>query len=397
MPSYKILIVEDQPFQREYLKNLFFDAGQNDIHTAECGQDALNSLRKKTFDLVLCDLLMPGLDGVQLIQKLAELDIRTNLALMSSTSKRVMNGVCLVAKMHGLPVIDQIAKPAMPDSIRRLIAKLENRPPLPVRDQLPVYDFSLEDIQQAMLNDEIQAWFQPKKSLADGSIAAAEALVRWVHPQKGILQPSQFLPALNRWQLGKELLLLMLRHTVEAQAYWEEKGYRVPVSINLPTQLLNDVELPDLLHERVRQLGGVPGNICFELSEGIMTEKLSDFYACACRLRMKGFNLAQDDFGQCYSSFYNLLCTPFTELKLDHALITDSVEDRSMTLALQCMVILGRKLGLNVVAEGVENQEQLALLRKFNCHTAQGFLISQALSPQLFADLLREDNPLPSH
>ncbi|MNM68091.1 Oxygen sensor protein DosP [compost metagenome] len=112
---------------------------------------------------------------------------------------------------------------------------------------------------------------------------------------------------------------------------------------------------------------------------------------------MKGFGLAQDDFSQGYSSFYNLVSTPFTELKIDRALVHGCVEDEGLAAALESIIRLGRHLGLEVVAEGVESPDELAMLRRLGCDRAQGFLISRAVAPQLFAQLLMEERPARTH
>lgn len=124
-----------------------------------------------------------------------------------------------------------------------------------------------------------------------------------------------------------------------------------------------------------------------------MPEDISNFYAGACRLRMKGFGLSQDDFGQGYSSYMNLVSTPFTELKIDRALVHGCSENEELAQALTSIVALGRQLGLTVVAEGVETAQELALLRRINCTQVQGFLISHAVSSSEFQQLLTQDGP----
>ena len=259
-----------------------------------------------------------------------------------------------------------------------------------VRDPLRL---GRETLREAMFNGELQAWFQPKKSLSDGNIVAAEALARWVHPEHGLLMPADFLPSLVKWGLEKELLMLFIKQTITAQAQWSSQGHEIPVSINLPTHLLDDDDLADTLHDYVRAEGGTPAKLGFELMECSTTQDISKYYAGACRLRMKGFGLAQDDFGQGFSSYFNLVSTPFTELKIDRALVHGCVENANLASALASIVTLGRQLGLEVVAEGVESQEELALLRQLNCDRVQGFLISRAVSFGHFGLLLNEDAP----
>ena len=391
--TYSVLIVEDHPFQHEYLLNLFRDQGNIRVEAARDGNEAFEWLQKQVFDLVLTDLLMPGMDGIQLIQRLSSLPHKPALAIMSAASRRMIVSASLVAQSMGLTVVGQLSKPVVPAGVRMLMntldALIKSDTP-PVREPL---QWERETLRMAMQDGALQAWFQPKKSLHDGRIVAAEALARWVHPEHGLLMPADFLPALVRLGLEKELLMLFIKQTIAAQAVWTSQGYDIPVSINLPTHLLDDDDLADTLHDYVRSEGGTPAKLGFELMECSTTQDISKYYAGACRLRMKGFGLAQDDFGQGFSSYFNLVSTPFTELKIDRALVHGCVENENLASALASIVALGRQLGLEVVAEGVESQEELALLRKLNCDRVQGFLISRAVSSGHFGHLLHEDAP----
>ena len=390
---YSVLIVEDHPFQHEYLLNLFRDQGNIRVEAARDGNEAYELLKKQAFDLVLTDLLMPGMDGIQLIQRMSLLASKPALAIMSAASRRMIISASVMAQSMGLTVVGQLSKPVVPAGVSSLMSNLDtfmksDKPA--VRDPLRL---GRETLREAMFNGELQAWFQPKKSLSDGNIVAAEALARWVHPEHGLLMPADFLPSLVKWGLEKELLMLFIKQTITAQAQWSSQGHEIPVSINLPTHLLDDDDLADTLHDYVRAEGGTPAKLGFELMECSTTQDISKYYAGACRLRMKGFGLAQDDFGQGFSSYFNLVSTPFTELKIDRALVQGCNENEELAQALTSIVALGRQLGLTVVAEGVETAQELALLRKINCTQVQGFLISHAVSSDQFQQLLNQDGP----
>ncbi|NWD91616.1 EAL domain-containing protein, partial [Pseudomonas sp. K5002] len=253
-----------------------------------------------------------------------------------------------------------------------------------------------ENLERALANGEIQAWFQPKKSLHDGRIVGAEALARWVHPVEGLLMPGAFLDDIERLDLETRLLTCILGQTLIAQAQWAQLGYRLPVSINLPTHLLDQSDLVDRLLAQVQSRDAEPRQITFELMESSTTRLPSNYYAGACRLRMMGFGLAQDDFGKGFSSYFNLVSTPFNEVKIDRSLVHGCAENESLASALQSIVELGRKLGLTTIAEGAETQAELAVLRRIRCDQVQGFLISHAVAAEKFSALLIEDGPAPA-
>lgn len=395
MKVYNVLIVEDHPFQHEYLHHVFSQVGGLSVHTVWNGAQALCCLHKKDYDLVVSDLFMPDMDGVQLIQKMATLDKKPILALMSTASRRMLISAGLAAESAGLVVIGLISKPVEPAAVKQLRERLDELRSLAApANQAPVrHDRQL--LLHAMDSGQIQAWFQPKKSLRTGRICGAEALVRWRHPTAGLLAPIDFLDAVDALGLQERLLWLMLEESLGAQSFWRRRGYEVPVSVNLPTHLLDSHDFIDRLLKKVMAANAEPRSISFEIMESSTTEEPSNFYAGACRLRMMGFGLAQDDFAKGYSSYFNLISTPFNEIKIDRALVHGCVESDSQASALQSIVDLCRKLGLIVTAEGVETPAELAFLRKIRCHQVQGYLISAAVASVDFLKMLENDGLTP--
>ncbi|MBK5558055.1 response regulator, partial [Pseudomonas sp. TH05] len=222
---YNVLIVEDHPFQYEYLLNLFKEFGNVRVEAACDGQSALKRLDEVDFDLVLTDLVMPGMDGVQFIQQLASRTLKPALAIMSSASQRMIISASLVAQSLGLKVIGQLSKPVLSGSVHKLMKELDTwlGASRTLDISLPV--FSREMLQEALAAEVLQAWFQPKKSLANGRIISAEALARWPHPQHGLLMPADFLPAVVRFGLEEPLLMLFVKQTILAQSRWRKQGY----------------------------------------------------------------------------------------------------------------------------------------------------------------------------
>ncbi len=394
MNHYRVLILEDQPFQRGFLANMFNAAPGISTDTSGDAASAVAMCAWRRYDLVVTDLMMPGVDGIQFIQALAAQEHKPTLALVSSASQRMMASARLMAESLGITVLGILPKPVSQANISELLAQLARATchgsAAPTPADTPV-QASREALCKAIGEGQITAWFQPKKSLDSGLVVAAEALVRWRHPEHGTLQAGRFLPLIQQHGLEPALLRHILKASVQAQARWREQGFRIPVSINLPPHLLERRSLPDELLELTLQHGGSAADLCFELMESSTTHHVSDYYAGACRLRMKGFGLAQDDFGQGLSSVHNLVNTPFTEVKIDRALVRGCARDPALHSALATVIALGSKLGLNIVAEGVETDAELATLRKLGCNQVQGFLISHAIPSETFAALLDQE------
>ncbi|PVZ12663.1 MULTISPECIES: EAL domain-containing protein [unclassified Pseudomonas] len=394
MSVYRVLIVEDHPFQHQYLNAVFQAAGGFAVDLVWDAESALQHLARQRYDLLLSDLMMPRMDGVQLIQQLARLRTPPALALMTAASRRMLVGSGQVAKNLGLRVAGLISKPVSVPQVQALRNSLDQMAGQPGAAHSPPKGCrSQATLAQALQHGEIQAWFQPKKSLCDGRIVGAEALARWLHPAEGLLLPGAFLGDIERHALETPLLAAMLQQTLAAQAQWAQLGYRLPVSINLPTHLLDQNDLVDNLLAQVKAARAEPRQITFELTESSTTQLSSNYYAGACRLRLMGFGLAQDDFGKGYSSYFNLVSTPFTELKIDRSLVHGCAANEGLALALLSITEIGRKLGLVTIAEGAETQDELAVLRRIGCDQVQGFIISQAVAGSELATLLIEDGP----
>lgn len=186
MKLYRVLVVEDHPFQHEYLMNVFSEVGGFEVDTVWDGDEALESLMRHDYDLLLTDLLMPVMDGVQLIQKAAALKKRPALALMSASSRRMLISAGLAAKNLGMSVVGLISKPVEFNAVMRLKERMAIFRMSGEIDPALAIEVDPQSIVRAMNNGQIQAWFQPKKSLHNGNILSAEALVRWVHPQVGL-------------------------------------------------------------------------------------------------------------------------------------------------------------------------------------------------------------------
>lgn len=398
LSHYSVLILDDHLVQCAQISALFQEAEFDHVDIAHTAQDALEKMQARSYHLILMDLNPPGMDGVQFIHELARLQRCPMVAIATGGSRRIMNSASLIAKEKGLAVVGAFTRPVTRGHVQALANHLVQGSAPPARPNLqrsaPESMFDRRTLEKALESGQIQAWFQPKKALNTGNIVGAEALARWHHQECGFMLPASFLSAVRHHGLDRALLDKMLADALSAHRGWRQLGFRMPVSINLPTRLLEDPMLPDELYRQVAMQGVPIEDVTFELLEDENFLTAGQYYMSASRLRLQGFGLAHDDFGKGCRSMFMLICTPFTELKIDRALVSGAADDGIRAAALLSSVHLGRQLGLLVTAEGVETSRDLEFLRHIGCDCVQGYLISAAVNAHDFTDLLA-DEPQP--
>jgi len=234
--------------------------------------------------------------------------------------------------------------------------------------------------------------YQPKVDVTSGRLVGAEALVRWKHPQRGALPPQSFIALAEESGLIGPLTQWVLDAACRSQREWADQGLRtVPISVNLAASSFADERLPDHLDELMRRYGLDPSRLVLELTETMLMHDVGSAMSVLTLLRSRGFGLALDDFGTGYSSLSYLKRLPVSELKIDRAFVIDVARGGPDGAVATAIITLGRELGLRVVAEGVETQEQSRFLVDRGCVIHQGFLHSRPLDRDEFGQRLERD------
>jgi diguanylate cyclase (GGDEF)-like protein/PAS domain S-box-containing protein len=228
------------------------------------------------------------------------------------------------------------------------------------------------DLRTAIGNDELSLHFQPKIAVASGHVVGVEALARWDHPRQGPISPGVFIPLAERTGLMLHLTRRVLDEALAQCARWDAMGLTIGMSVNLSPRLLHDPELTTWVDHALRTHGVEGHRLTLEITEGALAEGPVAFEAMTA-LRRLGVKLSIDDLGTGYSSLVYLKRLPIDELKIDQGFIVDLARDGRDHAIVKTIVELGRSLSLNVVAEGVEDEESLAVLRGLHCPVAQGF------------------------
>jgi EAL domain-containing protein (putative c-di-GMP-specific phosphodiesterase class I) len=242
------------------------------------------------------------------------------------------------------------------------------------------------DVEQAIWNTEFCIYMQPIVDIATGRVTGAEALIRWQHPVRGIVNPDMFIPLVERWPVMMPLTLDVATQAVKAIAAVPGE---LSVAINVPPICLGNPIFPDLLAEVAISAGVSPSRITVEVTETAAMEDPIFTAAQVTRLRIKGFDVALDDFGTGYGSLVELHRMPVSAIKIDRSFVANLLTDKSAKAITRSIIGLGRSLDLQVVAEGVENRATLELLRSYECDFAQGYLFARPFPAIDLADWLR--------
>jgi diguanylate cyclase (GGDEF)-like protein len=245
------------------------------------------------------------------------------------------------------------------------------------------------DLRTALSHPEqFELHYQPKANMATGKISGLEALVRWRHPERGLLPPDDFIPIAERTGMIQALTDIVLEKAMAQQKVWKQVGILLPVAINLSTRCLLDVHLPDDIGRRLTRHGLTGSDLELEITESAIMADPQRAEEVLTRLAGIGVGLAIDDFGTGYSSMAHLKRLPVHEIKIDKSFVLDLEHNVSDAAIVRSVVDLGRNLGLTVVAEGVENERSWDVLNELGCTTAQGFFLARPLTAERVAPWL---------
>ncbi|MDH3974649.1 MAG: EAL domain-containing protein [Deltaproteobacteria bacterium] len=250
----------------------------------------------------------------------------------------------------------------------------------------------MTELRSAINNNELYLLYQPKIDIKTGKVSAAEALLRWKHRERGIIPPDEFIPLAENTGVIHSLTAWVIKEGMKQLKKWEKEGLKLRLSINLSVRNIHDANFPAQLEELIKEARINPHLLNFEITENaIMSDPL---YASEMLMKLKGMgiSLSIDDFGKGYSSLSYLSSLPVDELKIDKGFVMGMSGNNNDIIIVRSTINLGKNLGLQVVAEGVEDKESLGKLADMGCTVAQGYFISKPLKSNAFKKWLKDSN-----
>jgi len=338
-----------------------------------------------TSDIIILDIKMPKMDGVEILRRLAIKKCKAKIILISGFDSSVLHSSSMLANELGLNVVAQVTKPVQVKKIQDIIKEVsievkDDLKPITANDSANKYAlFSKEDILNAINNDQLILYYQPQIELKTNRLAGLEALVRWSHPEYGIIYPNDFIPLIEKYQLFEELTNKVIRIAINQEKALKDYGYTIVISINISSCNVTSLTLPETLEELIDNAELEPSMLCFEVTESELMGDLIPSMDTLTRMRIKGFKLSIDDFGTGYSSLLQLYRIPFHELKIDQSFIKNLMTSPESKIIVDICITLSHNLGMIVVAEGIEDRETLEELTRMGCDIGQGYHICKPM------------------
>lgn len=376
-PQRKLLVLDDE----EDFADLVCDVGNEVGLWVAAANDCAQFMGHYSDDLdvIVLDLSLPDSDGIELTRWLSDQNYSAHLILMSGVDKQILETTREIAAERGLNVIGALQKPVSIDELESLLcmpSETSQDSAAPTASQA----FGDDEIIDALRNGEIRPHYQPKLSVGRLECKGVEALARWQHPAHGVLNPGTFLPRLLAMGLSNEVALRMFGAAADDLADLRRDGFDVQVALNVEGEQLADANFPEQMSDLASERGLKPSDFVLEITEHGVIAQLFNTIENVLRLRLRGFSVAIDDYGTGHSTMSQLQRLPFSELKIDKSFV-DRLPDCTKSRSIVASTIeLAHRLGLTVVAEGVETHDQLRTLTKMGCGSVQGFLLAKPMT-----------------
>lgn len=399
----KILVIEDDRVIREnIIKILKFE--RFDAMGAENGMQGLSLAMSNLPDVILCDVIMPELNGYGVLMALRANPATATVPFVFLTGKadraEMRQGMELGAD-------DYLTKPftkaelvgAIASRLKKQEAFVEQYNNLQIQTNEHIIEQDASEkliilkksLYTALRREEFQVYYQPQVSLTTGKIVGAEALVRWKHPEKGLIPPTEFIPVAEETgfiiPLGEWILQTACQHLKS----WQNDGFSgLRVAVNLSPRQFHQPELSTRVAEILEKIGLEPNSLELELTESLMIEDTESAIATLTQLKKLGVSISIDDFGTGYSSLSYLTQYPFDTLKIDRSFIRNITDGSRNAAIVKAIIEMAHSLCLEVIAEGVETESEQDFIRRYKCDYMQGYLFSRPLPATDFEQLLKQ-------
>jgi EAL domain-containing protein (putative c-di-GMP-specific phosphodiesterase class I)/ActR/RegA family two-component response regulator len=375
-PMKRLLVVDDERVQRTLVVRAVAPMGYA-VDMASDLPTARQHLAEYSYDAIILDLSLGETEGISLLHSVREAEGDPILIFVSHLDERIIAASVRLAGSLGLRVAGMLRKPTSPFVLRALLREQPTRQAAPPEacDHQP----DVAELSRAIQDGIIVPHFQPQVSLRDRTVVGVEALARWPLQEARLAMPEMFVPLAEQSGQIVPLTFHIMRASLNACGRWRGLHPNCRVAVNISPLVLADPRLPDEIDHMLSETGLGPGALIAEITESTVIANPTVAAEVLTRLRIKGIELSIDDFGTGHSSLLTLLRLPFSELKIDRSFISQCETDPEAWKIVRATISMARELGLRVVAEGIETEATLTLLRGVGCDVGQGWYFARAM------------------
>lgn len=384
------LIVEDSAVQREHVAGLLRQIGFGTVLSANDGINALRTLEQRgaPVDLVLTDLDMPGMNGVELIQQLAKRSLAANLIAASANQPRLQEAEGGLPAGSAMRILAAISKPLRLETLQDLLDVTPMLALSELEHSAAVEGPSIAEVLDALAAGEFQPLYAPRVALDSGRLTGIAVQGVWHHPARGRLDLAGILPALDGDSETIGTILLALARQAAADLHgWQETGLpAIKLSIALPGDVLDDLGTLGRLVSGIQAQDVKPGSVCWEVSEAVVAACEAEQLHNIGRLSLRGFGVGVVHCGRYEAHTRDFACFPLSEISIDPMFVHEAAQRSHRRPLLEGLVAMASKLGVPVCADGIERAEDWALMREMGCSMGQGPLIAAPMEAAEFLE-----------
>ncbi|MDN5836381.1 MAG: EAL domain-containing response regulator [Nitrosospira sp.] len=382
--AVKILVLDDESFMLKLLSRILSNLGFTSVILCDSGRAALDQIGGADGgpNLILLDLNMPEMDGIEFVRHLVGRHYTGSLILVSGEDERILQTAEKLVQAHKIPILGHLHKPVKPETLSALLETWTS--PSVDRPRAAKKIYGADELRAAIDRGELVNYYQPKVAVASGEVVGVETLVRWRHPVDGVVFPDQFIGLAEASGMIDDLTQAVFTEAVTQAKAWQQARLALRVAVNVSMDNLSSLNFLNFVAELVEKVGVAPQDMTLEVTESRLMQDTRAPLEILTRLRLKRFRLSIDDFGTGHSSLAQLRDIPFDELKIDQGFVHHAWTDETLRAMYDASLSLARQLGMEVVAEGVEDRNDWDHLHRTGCDLAQGVFMSR---PMLAADL----------
>ena len=357
-PAVKILVIDDEADVAEFIAAAAEGLGYKCVVTTDAA--AVRKLYTPDTNLILLDLMMPEIDGIEVLRVLSNMRCKASILLMSGIAIRVMETAEKLARALGLHIAGHLMKPFQLSELEDALRRHAASEAVVAVERAARTVYPDETLRNALVGNEFVLHYQPQIDLETGNVFGVEALARWQKEGRNLVYPDNFIPRVEALGLIDDFgWLVAERGMSEVKRFADGDRVAPRLALNVSVHSLRDLQFPDTLMSMLKKHGLPADGVMIEITESGLIDELSRSLDVLARLRVKSVQLSIDDFGTGYAMMQQLVAIPATELKIDKIFVLNMQMNNSDRVMVQKTIEIGHELGMKVTAEGVETREQL--------------------------------------